>query len=271
MPALLMALPAAAFMAAVFLLPFALVLWTSVGGSAFTVAHFAELVSRPLYYRVLQNTLEISIVSTFATLLIAYPIAYHLARQTPRRRAFLMIFVLLPFWTSILVKSFAFTVLLGENGLINSALRAMLGPGAAIKLLFNRPGVVIGMAHYLLPFMVFTILTSLLAQSPELRRAAEIMGASRLRIFRSVTLPLSLPGVLAGSIMCVIMSFGMFITPALLGGRSDLMISNLVEFHVRETLNWNVAAAISVALVLVTGGMTMLLARLRGDQLFGGD
>lgn len=271
MPVLLIALPTAVFMAAVFLVPFAMVVWTSIGGAQPTLAHFAELISRPLYYRVLQNTLEISVLSTLATLLIAYPIAYHLARQPARRRAFLMIFVLLPFWTSILVKSFAFTVLLGENGLVNTALRAIFGQGAAIKLLFNRPGVVIGMAHYLLPFMVFTVLNSLLAQSPDLRRAAEIMGAGRLRVYWSITLPLSLPGVLAGSIMCVIMSFGMFITPALLGGRSDLMISNLVEFHVRETLNWNVAAAISVALVLVTGAMTMLLARLRGDQLFGSE
>lgn len=271
MPVLAMALPAAVFMAAIFLVPFALVVWTSVGGTQFTGEHFAELVSRPLYYRVLQNTLEISVTSTLATLVLAFPIAYHLAKQPPRRRAFLMIFVLLPFWTSILVKSFAFTVLLGENGLINSALKAMFGPGGGIKLLFNRPGVVIGMAHYLMPFMVFTILTSLLAQSPDLRRAAEIMGAGRLRIFWNVTLPLAMPGILAGCIMCVILSFGMFITPALLGGRTDLMISNLVEFHVRETLNWNVAAAISVALVVVTGGMTMLLARLRGDQLFGGE
>jgi ABC-type spermidine/putrescine transport system permease subunit I len=271
MPVLTFALPAAMVMAAVFLIPFALVAWTSVGGAELTLAHFGELLSRPLYLRVLRNTLEISVVSTAATLLIAYPIAYHLARQSPRRRAFFMIFVLLPFWTSILVKSFAFTVLLGENGLINSALRAMFGAGIGMKLLFNRPGVIIGMAHYLLPFMVFTILTSLLAQSPDLRRAAEIMGAGRVRIFWNITLPLSAPGILAGSIICVIMSFGMFITPALLGGRADLMISNLVEFHVRETLNWNVAAAISIVLVAVTGAMTMLLARMRGDQLFGHD
>src|SRR5689334_3963850 len=104
MPILAMALPTAVFMAAVFLVPFAMVIWTSVGAPQITGAHFAELVSRPLYYRVLQNTLEISLTSTFATLLLAYPIAYHLAKQPPRRRAFLMIFVLLPFWTSILVK-----------------------------------------------------------------------------------------------------------------------------------------------------------------------
>ena len=109
-----------------------------------------------------------------------------------------MILVLLPFWTSILVKSFAFTVLLGQDGLLNTLLTALFGPGARIKLLFNRPAVLIGMTHYLVPFAVFSILASLLAQNPELRRAAEIMGAGRWRIFSTITLPLSLPGVLAG-------------------------------------------------------------------------
>ena len=137
-----------------------------------------------------------------------------------------------------------------------------------MKLLFNRPGVIIGMTHFLLPFMVFTILASLVTQNPDLRRAAEIMGAGRVRIFWNVTLPLSMPGVLAGVLFCMILSLGMFVTPALLGGRTDLMISNLVDFHVRETLNWNVAAAVSMCLILLTAVFTIMLARIRGGQLF---
>ncbi|MGE5202991.1 MAG: ABC transporter permease [Acidobacteriota bacterium] len=261
--------PAALFMGAAFLLPLLMVVYTSVGGNGLTMAHYAELVSRPLYATVLWNTLQISAFSTLTTVLVAYPIAYHLARQPPRRRALLLILVLLPFWTSILVKSFAFTVLLGQDGTLNTILTSLFGDGARIKLLFNRPAVLIGMTHYLIPFAIFSILASLLAQDPDLRRAAEIMGAGRLRIFFTITLPLSLPGVLAGAVLSMILSMGMFVTPALLGGRSDLMVSNLVDFHVRETLDWNAASALAVCLIVVTGLFAALLSRVRPGQLLG--
>lgn len=261
--------PATIFMTVGFLAPLILVVVTSFGGTAFTLAHYRELVSRPLYVTVLWNTLQIAAFSTVVTVLLAYPIAYHLARQTPRRRAFLLILVLLPFWTSILVKSFAFTVLLGRDGTLNSILMALFGAGARLPMLFNRPAVLIGMTHYLIPFAVFSILSSLLAQNPDLRRAAEIMGAGRLRIFLTITLPLSLPGVLAGALLSMILSMGMFVTPALLGGRTDLMISNLIDFDVRETLDWNAASALAVCLMVVTGLFAALLSRLRPGQLLG--
>ncbi len=178
-----------------------------------------------------------------------------------------MTLVLLPFWTSILVKSFAFTVLLGEEGIINNVARALFGPDTALKMLFNRPGVVIGMAHYLLPFMIFAILTSLLAQNPDLRRAAEVMGAGRARIFRSVTLPLSMPGVIAGCLISVVLSLGMFVTPALLGGPKDMMLANLVEMHVRQTLDWGLAAALTVLLIILTALLSALISRVRGGGL----
>ena len=262
--------PAILFMALVFLVPLLLVLHTSLTDPAYTLAHYTELVSRPLYIGVMRNTLEISALSTVLTFLLGYPIAYHLAKQAPRKRALLLILVLLPFWTSILVKSFAFTVILGQNGLINSALVALFGEGARFKLLFNRVGVIIGMSHFLLPFMVFTILASLLALNSDLRRAAEIMGAGRLRIFWSVTFPLTLPGVIAGVLLCMILSMGMFVTPALLGGRGDLMISNLVDFHVRETLSWGVASSLAIVLVAVTAVFTFLLSSVKGGQLVDG-
>jgi len=261
--------PALALLVGAFLIPLLYVVYLSFGGGAWTLVHYEAILSRPLYIRVLWNTLEISVMSTAFTLLLGYPIAYHLAAQTAKRRAMLMILVLLPFWTSILVKSFAFTVLLGESGIINRIIKSVIGPEAGIPMLFNRVGVIIGMTHYLLPFMVFALLASLVTQDTQFRRAAEIMGAGRLRIFWSIVFPLSLPGVMAGTLLCMILSMGMFITPALLGGRRDLMISNLVEFHIRETLNWPVASAIAVCLLIVTAVFSVLLARVRGGELFG--
>lgn len=260
-------LPAVIFLCVFFFVPLVALVVTSFGDPLWTVKSYAELVSRPLYFVVFRNTLEISLLSTALTLLAGYPVAYHLSRQSERRRAILIIFVLLPFWTSILVKSFAFTVLLGQSGIINTSLVSLFGEQARIPLLFNRVGVAVGMAHFLLPFMIFTILASLLTQNSALRMAAEIMGAGRVRIFWRITLPLSMPGVLAGSLICMILSMGMFITPALLGGRGDIMISNLVDFHVRETLDWNVAAALAVCLIGITAILTLMLARVRGGQL----
>nr|WP_255553552.1 ABC transporter permease [Caenimonas aquaedulcis] len=198
------------------------------------------------------------------SLLLAYPTAYFLSRQPPRRRAFLMVFVLVPFWTSILVKSFAFTILLGQSGVVNQLLAAVgLGP---IKLLFNRFGVMVGMSHFLVPFMIFPILTSLLKQPPELAKAAAIMGAGKFRIFWKVTLPLSVPGVTAGCLLVFILSLGFYVVPALLGGRKDMMLANLVDFYTREAMVWPVASAIAVVLTTVAVAAALALSRVPGGS-----
>ena len=259
--------PITAFFAVFFILPLGLVVVASLFDPVLTGSNYAELWASTLYLRVLRTTLEISGLSTLATLVIAYPVAYHLSKQPPRRRTLLMTLVLLPFWTSILVKSFAFTVLLGQEGIINDVAQILFGPETHFKLLFNRPGVIIGMAHYLLPFMIFAILTSLLAQNADLRRAAEVMGAGRLKIFTSITLPLSMPGVIAGCLISVVLSLGMFVTPALLGGPKDMMLANLVEIHVRQTLDWGLAAALTVFLIVLTALLTGMIARVRRGQL----
>ncbi len=182
-----------------------------------------------------------------------------------------MVMVLLPFWTSILVKSFAFTVVLGTNGFINQAIMAVLGPEQGVKLLFNRVGVMIGLAHFFIPFMVFPILTSLLAISPDLPKAAQLMGSGPVRIFFKVTLPLSMPGVIAGSLLTFILALGFFITPRLLGGRHDIMMANLVDLYTRETLNWTLASSISVILLLLSLVLIFILTRVPGGkQMFGG-
>ena len=129
-----------------FFVPLAQIFYTSVDGARLTAQSYAGLIDSRLFWLVLQNTFAISVESVLASLLLAYPIAYHLSRATPRRRAAYMVLVLLPFWTSILVKSFAFTVILGDHGIINNVLRALLGESAVLPLLFNRTGVVIGIA-----------------------------------------------------------------------------------------------------------------------------
>jgi ABC-type spermidine/putrescine transport system permease subunit I len=257
-------IPAGVFIAAVFIVPIWNVLYRSFDENGFTTKHYVELLSSTLFYRVLWNTIQISILASVFTVIIAYPMAYHLSRLKPSSRAMFMIFVMLPFWTSILVKSYAFMVILGQNGLINSLLGEVgLSP---VALIYNRIGVIVGMVHFLVPFVLFPILTNLLSQDGNIVRAAETMGATSGRIFLKITLPLSLPGILAGMLLAAVQSFGFFITAALLGGRKDLMIANLVDFYTKETLDWGAASAVSVVLTVMCATILIVLGRFLGGM-----
>lgn len=253
----------------VVLAPLGFVLYTSVAGSGgFSPEAYQTLWESALFRRSLATTFEISAMGAGFSLLLGYPVALHLSRLPPRPRAFCMILVLVPFWTSILVKSYAFTVLLGKEGVVNSMLVWAFGPGAQVPLLFNRLGVLVGMTNYLVPFVVFPVLASLLAIDRSIYRAVEIMGARPPTVFWKVTLPLSMPGVLSALVSTFVMSTGFFVIPALLGGRKDLMLANLVDFYTRETLDWNMAAAIGVillAIVTLIAGSAMQLQKARSQ------
>ncbi|MGF6095485.1 ABC transporter permease [Pseudomonas sp. 18175] len=256
--------PATVFLLAIILVPLGVLLYTSLAGQhGFSLEAYQKLFASSLFRRTLWATFEISLLASLASLLLGYPLAVHLARQPARRRAIYMILVLVPFWTSILVKSFAFTILLGKTGLINSLLSMLFGTQIQLPMLFNRFGVMVGMTNYLVPFIVFPVLASLLAINPALYKAAEIMGAKAPRIFFKITVPLSLPGVAAGVLSTTIMSMGFFVIPALLGSPQDVMMSNLVDFYTRETLDWNTASAIGVVMLIIIAIAGLCASRLQ--------
>jgi ABC-type spermidine/putrescine transport system permease subunit I len=253
--------PVCALMAFGLLLPLGFIVYQSLGAGAPWKA-YADLLDSALFLRVVWTTLEISLSATFISVLLGYPIALHLSRVSSRVRPLLLMLVLLPFWTSILVKSYSFIVVLGQQGIVNEALAAVGLPKLA--MMFNRVGVLAGMTNFLIPFVVFPLLANLLAQNADLRKAAEIMGASPLRIFWRITFPLSLPGLMAGAILTFVISLGFFVTPALLGGRRDIMIANLIDFYTREALDWPAASAIAVLLLLTSGLLLAILGKVRG-------
>ena len=259
------AAPATIFMLAMFAVPLFAVFWQSIttnAGDEFSLAAYAKILSTPIFAKVAYTTIEISIGATIFAFVLAYPIAYFLAKQPPRRRAFCMILILIPFFTSSLVKSFAFTVILGHAGVINDILGIFgLGP---VKMLYNRFGVMVGMSHFLVPFMVFPIMANLIGQPPELAKAAAIMGANKLNVFLRVTFPLSLPGVVAGSLLVFILCLGFYLVPALLGSRHDMMMSNLIDFYAREVLDWSMASAIAVFLTIAAIIAAILISMVKG-------
>lgn len=262
------ALPAVLFMGSFFLYPLFDVVSQSVTSSdgTFTVEGYRKLLESAVFPKVLWNTIETSFVATLLTLLVAYPIAYYLATKPPRRRALLMILLLLPFWTSILVKSFAFMLIFGREGIVNQGLRFLLGPSAGLPLLYNHTGVMLGLTHYFIPLMTFPILASLLLQDRNLEKAAQVMGAGSVRIFLRVTLPLSMPGIIAGCLLTYVLALGFFITPALLGGAKDMMVANLVDIYMRETLDWTRSSAISVVLLVLSVGVLVFLSVMPGAR-----
>jgi len=229
-----------------------------------TLKAYSDLVNSRLFQRVTWTTIEIAFSATLFSLILGYPVALHLSRVSDRLRPLFVILVLLPFWTSILVKSYSYIIVLGHQGLINQGLAAAGLP--KIPMMFNRVGVLFGMTNFLVPFVVFPLLANLLAQSPDLRKAAEVMGASSTRIFWQITFPLSTPGLIAGGLMSYVISLGFFVTPALLGGRRDMMVANLIDFYTREALDWPTASAIAVLLLLSSGLLLAILGKVRGRE-----
>lgn len=256
--------PVTAVMTFVMVIPLLFTVYRSVGEAQLSLDAYVNLFKSRLFDRAAWNTLEISISSTLVSMVLAYPVALHLSRLSDKWRPVFLILVLLPFWTSMLVKSYSFIAVLGESGLINSLFAAVGLPKA--PMMFNRIGVLVGMSNSQIPFIVFPLLASLLAQNPDLRKTAAVMGASDLRIFWQITFPLSLPGLLAGGIMCFVMAMGSFVAPALLGGRQDVMVASLIDFYTREALDWASASAIAVMLFIVSATMLFLLGRVRREH-----
>jgi ABC-type spermidine/putrescine transport system permease subunit I len=244
--------PPLAFLAVVFVLPLARVIWGSVFAPDFTLAFYERMWRTPVYGRVFWITLKISLLTTVFAALLGYPAAYFLATVKPRTRQLLLLCVIVPFFLSVLVRNYVWMILLQRTGLLNKKLVEWGLVSAPLELMYNELGVLVAMVNMLLPYMIFPVLSALLAIPPELRNASASLGAHPAKTFFRVTLPLSLPGVAAGALLVFIVSLGFFITPALLGGPRQMMVSNLIEFSVRQVLNWPFAFALANTLLIGT-------------------
>jgi putative spermidine/putrescine transport system permease protein len=262
---LLAAAPALLFLGFLYLVPMAMLLAQSVADGS--LVHYEKALTDGLYVRVLVDTLLIAAYVSAICLVLGYPVAYLLAVAPGRWATAGLIFVLLPFWTSILVRTYGWMVLLGRNGIIN---RALIENGlitAPLPLLNNMTGVMIGMVHVLLPYMIFPLYAVMRRMDTGLTSAAEGLGAPGWQVFRRIYFPLTLPGVLAGVTLVYVLSIGFFITPALLGGGKVTMMAVLIEQQVRTFLNWGFAAALSAVLLVATLIVYVVLRRvLRGNM-----
>jgi putative spermidine/putrescine transport system permease protein len=233
------------------------------GGSqeeTFTLENYTRFVFDSFYSAIMLRTFALGIGVVVLTLIMGYPLAYLLARSRSRWKGLLLAIIIVPFMMSVVVRTYGWTVLFASSGILNWLLELMSLP--SVKLLFTMTGVVLSLTQLLMPFMVMTLVGALENISPDLEEAARGLGANRWNVFWSVLLPLSMPGIIAGSFLVFALSISAFATPRLIGGASLQVMATMVYDQVLTNLNWPFAAAASFILLAVVLGMTIAQSRL---------
>lgn len=267
---LLLAVPFFAIILVAFLLPLGMLLHESAFVPGPNLANYAKVFDQSVYIRVMLRTLRIAALVTFFALILGYPLAWFMSRSDGLLRGMLFAAVLLPLWTSVLVRTYAWLVLLQTNGVINQMLQALGLIDKPIRLLYSEGAVVLAMSHVLLPFMVLPLYSTLRGIPDDYGRAAQMLGAAGFATFRTIILPLSLPGVASGCLMVFLLALGFFVTPALVGGPQQMMLATLVQQQVTELLNWPFAGAIvGVLLAFVLALVLAFNKAIRLDRFVG--
>jgi spermidine/putrescine transport system permease protein len=253
------------FVPLLFILVYSFWLRTATGAdvAGFHLDNWEEALTDPFYRDILISTLRIAAITTVACALMGYPSAYFIARSQGNK-AVLLLLLMLPFWISYIIRTMSWINILGVSGALNSALMALGIISEPIQMLYNEVTVILGLVHFLLPFMILNIFVSLDGIDTNLENAANSLGATKWQAFLQVTLPLSLPGLAAGGLLCFVLGAGTYITPLVLGGPRDAMFANLVFEAIITQLNWPLGSALSLMLLAVLGALVMIYNRYLG-------
>lgn len=259
---LLLALPGLALLVLAYFLPIGQMLVLSISGATgLTLEHFGRFLADPFYLNILWRTVRLSLVITLICAVLGFPYAYIMARVGPKLRMWMVIAVILPLMTSVVVRTFGWMVLLSRNGLVSQWARDLGWGERNFQLMHTETAIVIGMVQVLLPFMALSILGVITRIDTRLEEASRTMGASFLGTLRTVVLPLSMPGIVAGSLLVFTLSASSFITPSLMGGARIQVLAGLVYKSVTQTLEWPFAAA--QAVILFVGVLLVLIPYVR--------
>jgi ABC-type spermidine/putrescine transport system permease subunit I len=228
-----------------------------------TLAHFREFWDSQAYLRIIGRTLRVALMVTVACILLGYPLAYWASRLRPGARMLVLGLVVTTFWVSILVRTYAWIVVLGSSGLVN---RGLMGAGITdkpVQFLYNEFGIMVGMVNVLLPFLVLPLYAAMVRIDPRLTQVAETMGAKPLRIFWQVFFPLTVGALVTSAILVFILALGFYITPAILGGGKVPLVANMMDLLINRVADWNMAAVVAVVLLAMTLSLYALYQRLR--------
>ncbi|MGB3275084.1 MAG: ABC transporter permease [Castellaniella sp.] len=263
--------PALLLVLVIMVIPMAWLFWLSFVGENghFSLENYQRMLASSSYIQVFRLTFEVSILTTLICVLVGYPLAYFLSQLPTRMANLFMIAVLVPFWTSLLVRTYAWLVLLQRQGLINQWGMELGLWNDPISLVHNMTGTLIGMVHIMLPFLVLPVYGAMRAIDKDYLKAAANLGASPTRAFWKVFLPLSLPGLLAGMLMVFILCLGFYVTPAILGGGKIILVSMRIASNIELFVNWGAASALGVVLFVLTMLILYLANRLARSSLAG--
>lgn len=214
--------------------------------------NYYQIIESSIYIKVLINTFKISLITTFACVLLGYPLAYWINGLEKNKKIICISLIIIPFWISILVRTYSWIVIMGNSGIINKTLLQLGLINKPFQFLYNEFGVVLGTINVLLPFLVLPLFASMQKIDKKILQAAETLGANNYTIFWKIFFPLTIPSLAAGSILVFILTLGFFITPAILGGGRVPMISNMLDLFINQMPNWEIASSISVILLTVT-------------------
>lgn len=265
-----LSLPAAAIILVLLVIPVGWLFALSfVSNGEIGLANYARMVEYSAYLSIFSTTILVSLFVTVLCIVLGYPVAYLLGQMPPRLATIGLAFVIVPFWTSILVRTYAWLVILQRQGIVNDALIGIGLIDEPLRLAHNLTGTIIGMTHVMLPFLVLPLYATVRNIDGDLMRAANNMGASPARAFRDVFLPLSMPGLIAGSLLVFILCLGFYVTPQILGGGRVIMVSMKIQQNVQTYFDWGAGSALGVVLLLIVFAIFYLVHRLAGlDRIF---
>ena len=265
--------PAVLMVLVILVLPVGWLFYVSFIGAdgTFSMENYERMLKRKSYARIFQTTFEVSLMTTGLCILIGYPLAYFMSQLPTRWANLCLITVLLPFWTSLLVRTYAWLVLLQKRGLVNDWAISLGLWDEPIKIVHNLNGTLIGMVHIMLPFLILPTYAAMKSIDRDYLKAASNLGASPSRAFWTVFFPLSTPGLFAGSLMVFILCLGFFVTPAVLGGGKVIMVSMKIVSNIELFVNWGAASALGVVLLVLTVIVLWIASRfLKLEQMTGG-
>ena len=267
---LALALPALLVVLLLIVVPVGWLAWQSIYHDGFTLENYRRILNEDVYWKTFLFTFEISLLVTGLALLLGYPLAYAAHAAPKGWSVVILALVVLPFWTSVLVRAYAWLVLLQRTGVINQFLQSLGIVSEPLALVHNTFGTVVATVHILLPFMVLPLYAAMQKIPADLMQAGASLGASPSHAFWRIFLPLSLPGVLAGSTLVFVLCLGFYITPELLGGGRAIMVSMLVSRNVELYNQWGAASAVGVVLLLSVGFIFFVVTRfIRLDRVLG--
>jgi len=236
-----------------------------------TLANWQEFLSDPYYHGFLWKTVRVATITALVCAVMGYPAAYFIAMSRFRHKWLLLLLLIVPFWISFTIRTFSWIHILGEQGVINVTLIRLGLIDQPIRMLYTEGAVIMGMVHFLLPYMVLNVYVSLEGIDRNLIAAARTLGCTGWQAFKEVSLPLSLPGLMAGLLLCFVLAAGSYVTPQILGSARDALFGNLVFDTIMSELNWPLGATLSIVLLVLLGIISVIYSRYMGlSQIFKG-